>query len=266
MIKYLYRLGHVIKLFFSSFLSSNKSTWLKFWFTGNKIKISLRNNLFSVRNKSLFTKISDYAMLREVLISDCYGLAEIKPDSVIIDIGAHIGGFSVHAGKIATRGKIYAYEPFWSSYQLLKENIKLNNLKNVIASELAVNNQNGFIDLYINPINFAENSLNKKFSESIKVYSTTLEDVFFYNKINKCDLLKIDCEGSEYNILYSSGKILNRINQIIVEYHIPKHFNIDKNNSPLKLLNYLKLYGFKIIIKKTNYYQGIIYAYKEKVI
>ena len=44
---------------------------------------------------------------------------------VIIDIGAHIGLFSLHCSQICKEGKIYAFEPMVENYDILKSNIQL---------------------------------------------------------------------------------------------------------------------------------------------
>jgi len=62
---------------------------------------------------------------------------------VVIDIGAHIGAFSVWAARQATRGRIFAFEPNEENYGLLEENKKLNDLTNLQIFKLAVSNKAG---------------------------------------------------------------------------------------------------------------------------
>ena len=57
---------------------------------------------------------------------------EIETDDVVLDIGAHIGLFTLFASQFCTNGKIYCFEPIKENFELLQENIKMNNLENVI--------------------------------------------------------------------------------------------------------------------------------------
>src|SRR5207249_4175586 len=64
------------------------------------------------------------------------------------DIGANIGYYSVLAGKLNDKMNIYAFEPSEAPYYFLKENIKLNQLKNVHIYKIALTNFKGEIDFY----------------------------------------------------------------------------------------------------------------------
>jgi len=56
--------------------------------------------------------------------------------------------------------------------------------------------------------------------DSLSVPSVTLRDIFEEHRIRRCDFLKIDCEGAEYDILYSSSPdVLERVDQIAMEVH-----------------------------------------------
>ncbi len=56
-------------------------------------------------------------------------LGEISPQSVVVDVGAHIGYYSILAGKEGF--KVYAFEPNPETYRLLEYNCRLNNLHNI---------------------------------------------------------------------------------------------------------------------------------------
>lgn len=61
------------------------------------------------------------------------GVPEYQPSDnhVIIDIGAHIGTFSILASSKLKRGKVYAIEASQDSFNLLKINVALNQCNNV---------------------------------------------------------------------------------------------------------------------------------------
>ena len=83
----------------------------------------------------------------------------------------------------------------------------------------------------MNAINTSAHSLNKKSKVSVDVLCTTLDDIFFENNVECCDLLKMDCEGAEYEIILSASmETLKKISQIIMEYHAPECFGLDDRN------------------------------------
>ncbi|HVY01969.1 MAG TPA: FkbM family methyltransferase [Candidatus Nanoarchaeia archaeon] len=213
----------------------------------------MRNGLnFRVRSKE-----KDVNIINEVFISRSYhnALKMLNKESVVIDIGGHIGSFAILAGKIAKQGKVYSYEPFQGSYKILSENILLNELSNVKAYNLAVTgNKNKTIKLYIKTIgeDFAGNSLYGS-GENVTVNTTNLAKIFSFNKIKRCDLLKIDCEGAEYEILYNTPrKIFDKINNIALEYHTPFGDHI-------KLKSYIEKMGFQV----TETSKGVYFAYRK---
>src|SRR6266487_3113550 len=63
---------------------------------------------------------------------------EIKPDDCILDIGAHIGFFTCIAARLAFKGTVYAFEVDQKCIPIINENLKLNELKNVVVSNYAV--------------------------------------------------------------------------------------------------------------------------------
>lgn len=231
-------------------------TWLLgfldyFKFLKNKFIIhKLRNGTkYLIRTNS-----SDFGIINEVYVVKEYHklLNYIKRRSIVIDIGAQIGVFSVLAAKIATKGKVFAFEPFEGNNLLLRKNIKLNNLKNVIVSENAIAAKSETRQLVISKENSGGHSFFEKGDERVEIKTITLKDVFIKNKIDYCDFLKIDCEGAEYEILYNAPKkYLDKIKSITLEYH--------KNGNPLELKNFLEEANFKVKIDKVA---ELIYAWK----
>ena len=179
---------------------------------GNQAKFKIR------ANTSDRLIISEVWELREY--NDSSDLA-IKPDYRVVVIGAQIGVYTVLAAKKAYRGKVYSYEPFSESFALLKENVALNGLKNVRVFNDAVSGRAGKKTLYVSHSNTGAHSLFPDPSKKrVEVQTTTLEKIMVTNKLKGIDLLKIDVEGSEYEIILKArDKALNRVRRIIMEYH-----------------------------------------------
>jgi len=206
---------------------------------------------------------------------------EINQNDTIIDIGANMGLFILWIAPQAMKGKIIAIEPS-SSFKILEHNIKLNNLNNVKIINAAICYKNKEIEIInypkfniichaidLKPSIITKSLINLRFifnnQKPIieKAKCISLEQIIEINKINKIDFLKIDCEGSEYNILRNlPKKYFKIINKIAMEFH---EFAIDQKHVELK--NILQNNGFKVIIEKNlfEYYclkYGFIWASK----
>jgi FkbM family methyltransferase len=143
----------------------------------------------------------------------------IKPSDTIVDIGAHIGTFSVYAAQKATSGKVFAYEPDLKNFKLLKKNKNINKLKNLHVFNVGVMDKVRQNRLNLWRRNSANHSIYASDSKKYTVFkSTTLEKIMA--KTGKINYLKIDSEGAEYPILFGTNpKVFTKIDKIIVEYH-----------------------------------------------
>lgn len=164
---------------------------------------------------------TDTNIVREVVEGDNYKIEGIlKPKDVVIDVGGHIGTFTVFATTFGAN--VFTYEPVAENFELLKKNIEYNchvpNVPNI--NRLAVMAKEGKREVYIRPINYGgSNMYNKHDFEQWKemVECTTLEKVFKDNNLDHCDFLKMDCEGAELEILESFHD-LSLIKRIALEY------------------------------------------------
>jgi len=130
-----------------------------------------------------------------------------------IDIGAHIGYFSCVAAKlVGNQGKIFSFEPENSNYQHLLQHISLNNLQNILPFRLAVGDRNGTVSLYVNQDNDGGHALwdvrshffnieSRKHLKTDRVPQATLETALSQTSLHSLKAIKIDTEGSEYNII-----------------------------------------------------------------
>ena len=147
---------------------------------------------------------------------------EIKNDDIVIDIGAHIGYFTMYAANNANQGTVYSIEPYKESFEILKKNLKLNNITNVKTFNAAISKVTKEITLYIDKNNEIGNSIfrTNNTTESKKINSFNLDDFVKNNKIEKIDFLKLDCEGAEFEILLNFNKeLMKKIKKISAEIH-----------------------------------------------
>ena len=178
-------------------------------------------------------------------------LQNINADDTIIDVGAHIGEYTLLGAKlVGDKGFIISVEPDHDSVISLKENVALNNFKNCLILEKAVGEKIETKSLYkVNEEDVygyldpdVENKKLKKYSE---IEVTTIDDIVLSNNLNGINLLKIDVEGFEYEVLLGCNDTLkkNKIKKIIIELH-PSYLESKGDNEKL-IHMFLKEHGFK---------------------
>jgi FkbM family methyltransferase len=210
----------------------------------SKVVLVLRNGIqyqFGAQDFDAIAAINDVWLRKEYTPLG----NEIKRGSVVIDIGAHIGDFSIFAAKYDKDIAVFSYEPSKESFTFLVTNIELNKARNIKAFNLAVSKTQGEIKYYIDEKNTTLHSTVIAMESYQIINSTTLEHILTDNNILSCDLLKLDCEGAEYEILFNTpGEILNRIQNISMEYHRVPDYTVND------LTRYLKDMGFDVRLGK----------------
>jgi FkbM family methyltransferase len=154
---------------------------------------------------------------------------EIKENSIIIDVGAHIGAFSLFIASKFNNVKVLAFEPDPDNFALLTANIKLNGLENnIFPYRLAFSNKSGKkIKINIHPYNTGMSSATQSYKGLVKgqksyfeALTVSLDDIFVKHNITNCDLLKMDCEGCEYVVILNTKEgTLKKIKNLSLEYH-----------------------------------------------
>ena len=147
---------------------------------------------------------------------------EGKENLTIIDVGANLG---VTAYYFSHFGKVFAVEPAAEHFNILTTMIKFNKLDDkIIPINRAIYIRPAQFELYHNQ-NRTMWSLHQatcdKQGDFEKVEAIPLDQLFEENKIEHCDLMKVDVEGSEYEIFASEGfaKVAPKIDLIIGELH-----------------------------------------------
>ena len=162
---------------------------------------------------------------------------------IVIDIGAGLGEFTLDAAHGFPNSHIYAFEPYPPSFDLLQTNVRKNKLENIVAFNEAVGAQVGSLRLDLSeeePLKLR--SMDAHLEKSMDVPALSLVDVFERIEKQKCDLLKLDCEGAEYAILFNTPpETLGKIQRIVMEYHddVTKH-------SSEELKSFLQDHDFKV--------------------
>jgi len=216
------------------------------------------------------TTIDDVQTIHEVFDDLVYKPSwfNLKHDiKTVVDVGAFIGAFTLWAQEQWPNAKIHAYEPDPHSCELLTKNISKSRSKNTVAHNSAVWKTDCKLQL---------NQFSKTPGSNTVVYSkrpytvgsksnVTVNAISIKNVINevggRIDFLKLDCEGSEYEILYSLSKTdLQKIRYIVLESH---EFDELKQNTAKRLSKFLRKMGFatQIIPMDVRSGMGLGYVY-----
>jgi FkbM family methyltransferase len=180
----------------------------------------------------------------------------IGPEDVVIDIGAHIGTFSVWAAQKAVSGRVISFEPNPENYALLEENKSLNQLPNLSIINSAVSDVRGSARLYTSDFHNMTHSFFEEGTRDFTLVDTlSLEDIIQEYKLERVHYLKIDAEGAEYQIILNTpSNVLAQIDKIFIEYHdYLKHGYNFKD-----LTGYLTENGFQIEIGASAFHRHIL--------
>jgi FkbM family methyltransferase len=186
----------------------------------------------------------------DIFLDDCYGLRKLNRDKVktILDIGAHAGFFSLFSRSLFPDAIIHCYEPNPEMGDYLRQQSLTGNFS---FFPEAVGLKQGKIKLEIH-----EDSVQTK---SLESDSGDIAMVPFKECIERLgkpvDILKLDCEGAEWEILKEDIKVWKTIAYLCMEYHLTGHHTMEE----IKSLVSGK--GFEIIRHEiTGATWGIIHA------
>jgi FkbM family methyltransferase len=186
-------------------------------------------------------------------------LNHLQIGDTFIDVGAHIGWFSVWASRfVGATGKVYAVEPEESNYELLNKTILTNDCRNVVTHRSAAAAHDGETVFYINQDNDGGHSLwncglhefNHKTREqptSVLVPCTTLDSFCLSRKILPIRMIKIDTEGAEVSVLRGASELLSMaaIDYVICEVHSSGLELMGSSAAELK--NYMESKAYRIV-------------------
>jgi FkbM family methyltransferase len=179
-------------------------------------------------------------------IKDCMkvtGPADIREGELVMDIGAHVGGFSLMASRL--RGaRVVAFECAPDTYEILKLNS--DGEKILPFQQAVIGGTDVTIDLYLSKNHLGEGSCMPSTvptarRDKIQVTAVNFTDTLW---AYKPDVLKIDVEGAEF---YYDYKVLpQNLRSICIEFHFFKDKKVASVEAAERILDYLNLQGFQI--------------------
>lgn len=147
----------------------------------------------------------------------------IEDGWTVLDIGAGMGDFCVHVARRFPHARVIGFEPFAQSFKLLQHNIALNGVANISVYPVAVSSDGRPMQLSMIGAAVQHSTSTGGAAEPAPmqaVQSVTLAGVLDRDGIAQCDMLKVDCEGGEFDILLNApDALLRRFRNISLEYH-----------------------------------------------
>lgn len=221
----------------------------------NKKQVEITIN--SDADESVFGEIfaeREYKMLEPVIVA---------AKAPIIDIGAHVGMFSIYCAVLNPSVKIFAYEPDENNFAAMKDNLQDNNVKSVVAKNVAVGGVVGTRSLFLSRDSHNHSLLSAEaagdFSGEEKMVNVvTLERILEQNRLSRLSLVKMDCEGAEFEILENlSAAVFATVENFYVECH---RYTFEMN--PARLVEIFKKHGFRVEMWSNHYDKrmGFIWA------
>jgi FkbM family methyltransferase len=184
----------------------------------------------------------------------------------VMDIGGGIGDYTLFAARSQPQVQVHAFEPVPQSFSLLQENLSLNQAENAHAYPFAVWHQPGPLQIDASagePGQFISRSISDgaTASQKVLVEAIPLAEAFDKAGVDRCDLLKVDCEGAEYPIFFHTPvDVLQRIDRIVMEYH--DNITEYTHNDLVKFLAE-KGYIVRTYPNFAHHYLGYLYAFRK---
>lgn len=199
-----------------------------------KFKLPFNNKYIKIDVKELDIKIKEdsysFGLIRELLIRNCYfkfhNNLDFNNTKTVIDLGSNRGFFTIMCSSFAD--KIVSVEADDKYNEQFIANMNKNDFKNITI-----------INKFIGGINNKENSK--------KIPQISLSELMFLNDIKVIDFLKIDIEGSEYDLFSKTeDSIFNKIKNISMELH-------PENGKNSTIIKKLKKNNFHVTLKDDSF-------------
>ena len=222
-------IGRILAFFHILFFHKENKNKKKFFFNLFQLLLTGKSSNLNYWYKDyLLLKLPDRSsekVFKEVFQQKIYDLPIFKSNPVIVDIGSHIGLSVLFFYQKFPRAKIYGYEPNPFLFKVLLENVNHNlNQKNVYLFNKAITSSDRKTRLfYLDRLHSSRGSFYKKnFQElknRLKIRVSTVKFSKIITVLKNINILKIDTEGTEYELLPSLVKYSDRIEFLIMEVH-----------------------------------------------
>lgn len=239
-----------------------------------------RNVLFPLRNRLLFhrpipIKVGDVLLLmapKSAVVTDIWSgcrfeeqreaeflLRLLQPGTTFLDVGANTGLFTIAAAKKDSSIQVYAFEPCAWTFQVLQENIQLNELQNVQLYRTALGDYIGEATLQVNAR--GRDGLNtigrpthpgSQVVAQKKVPITTLDRFLTEHDLSSVEVMKVDVEGAELLVFRGARKLLEPKDAPLILYESRRFNSKGFDYHPVEIMWLLQDCGYSLLVLNTE--------------
>lgn len=186
-------------------------------------------------------------------------LHHARRGTTALDVGANIGLHTVVLARaVGPEGRVVAFEPDPDNLALLRRNIELNELSNVVVVPKAMSNVRGMVRIFESPKNRGAISLSPQnvegsgsSLESVEVEAGTI-DVELRDFKLPISVVKIDVEGAEPLVLSGMQEVMERNRSMAIVFEFLPRFVQSFGVEPVEFLRGLEGQGFELYLIHTN--------------
>ena len=185
-------------------------------------------------------------------------LTELKSGMVFVDIGAHIGEYSIRASQVVgEQGRVYAFEPNSDCYDVLIRNVNINGFRNIVPERAALSDSCGVAQFehrkYPDGSGLERKNKDPRidgtnpilFTDSVR--TTTLDHYVRSAGLTRVDLLKIDVEGAELKVVRGANGVLGTFfPALIFEFDTKLMGTYDFD--PKEILSLLRMHDYRVCV------------------
>lgn len=173
----------------------------------------------------------------------------VKPSTVVVDGGAHIGLFSlILAAQPDFGGRVLAFEPDPFNYYTLCYNVENNQCETIIPYQVALSDSCGELVFHRGQSSLSGSLVNRRDvdrAEQVLVKTTTLDQELVGQAVNSL-LIKLDLEGAEPSALLGMKETFQRVSQIAMIIEVNPSALQSGGSSPQILVELIKSFGFSV--------------------
>jgi FkbM family methyltransferase len=166
-------------------------------------------------------------------------------DSIVLDVGSHVGSTALAFSLIASRGTVHAFEPSPTIREALLRNINLNKITNIVIHPFGLSDKSGFARLTLamegNP--GSAYCTETKTPEPDTIELRSLDEAF--GSRNRIDFVKVDIEGYEYKAIIGATQVLARWKPVLV-VEINEKALVNAGATKKQVLTLLEGFGYHV--------------------
>lgn len=227
-----------------------------FYDLNNSISYDRINNLYWHKSYNIYwlgINRPEIGFSKDLIFKDfsniyCFNYKLQKGD-VIVDIGAGIGSEIPYYNELLKcEGLIYSIEANPLTFKVMNLLINKNEYSNVKAFNMAISDNDGLL--------WIENSENYKIAQTnrkgngFEVRALTLDEFVKENKIKTINFLKVNIEGSEYEIVDGMKMSISIVKNVAISCH--DFLKVRDGNIRQKIIDFLLKNGFEITERNTS--------------